>query len=111
MRLTRRCLPLLAAPAMTLGMTLGMSPGMAPAWAQTAWPDRAVTLVVPWPAGGSTDALVRAITQHLGVATGQSFIVDNRAGATGTVGHVLKDCISILPIAICDRYSVPNEPF
>ncbi len=71
MRLTRRSLPLLAAPAL----------------AQPAWPDRAVTVVVPWPAGGSTDALVRTILQHLGGTTGQSFIVDNRVGATGTLGH------------------------
>ena len=71
MRLTRRGLPILAMPAL----------------AQPAWPDRAVTIVVPWPAGGSTDALVRTITQHLSGSTGQSFVVDNRVGATGTVGH------------------------
>lgn len=72
MRLPRRLFPALAA---------------APAFAQADWPARPVTIVVPWPAGGSTDSLVRVITQYLAGATGQSFVVENRTGATGTVGH------------------------
>ena len=51
-----------------------------------AWPDKPVTVVVPFPPGGSTDTLARALTQHMQVKTGQTFIVDNRAGATGTIG-------------------------
>lgn len=57
------------------------------ALAQAAnWPTKAVTLIVPFPAGGSTDAVARAIGIKLTEKTGQSVVVDNRAGATGTIG-------------------------
>jgi len=71
MHLPRRLLPFLATPVL----------------AQSDWPNRPVTIVVPWPAGGSTDSLVRVITQFMAGATGQGFVVENRTGATGTVGH------------------------
>src|SRR5262245_25434667 len=51
-----------------------------------AYPDKTVTLVVPFPPGGSTDAIARVIGQKLQEKFGQSFIVDNKAGATGTIG-------------------------
>ncbi|MBS7780639.1 tripartite tricarboxylate transporter substrate binding protein [Acidovorax sp. CCYZU-2555] len=56
-------------------------------WAQGEWPSgRIINWVVPYPAGGSTDVLGRALAQKLGGALGTNVIVDNRAGATGTIG-------------------------
>ncbi len=67
---------------------LAAAPLLAPALAraQAGWPDRAVTLVVPWAAGGSTDAVARILAQRLSQDTGRSFVVDNRTGANGTIG-------------------------
>ena len=58
----------------------------APALAQT-YPSRTVTVVVPFPAGGSVDGVARILVQKLNETVGQHFIVENRAGgASGTVG-------------------------
>ena len=51
-----------------------------------AWPEKTVTLVVPFPAGGSTDSVARALSPRLTATFKQTVIVDNKAGATGTIG-------------------------
>ena len=56
------------------------------AHAQTPWPSKPVTIVVPFPAGGGTDAFARPLTAQLSKNTGKQFIIDNRGGAGGTLG-------------------------
>jgi tripartite-type tricarboxylate transporter receptor subunit TctC len=51
------------------------------------YPNRPVRLVIPWAAGGSTDSIGRILGQKLAEYTGQQWIIDNRGGATGTIGH------------------------
>ncbi|WP_299450200.1 tripartite tricarboxylate transporter substrate binding protein [uncultured Pigmentiphaga sp.] len=51
-----------------------------------AYPSRAVTLVSPFPPGGAADVVIRMLAQELGKEFGQSFVVDNRAGAGGAIG-------------------------
>lgn len=62
---------------------LSISPVSAPA---QQFPPSQIKIVVPFPAGGTTDILARFIAQHLGEKLGVSTIVENRAGASGTIG-------------------------
>ena len=54
--------------------------------ASAAYPDKPITLIVPWAAGGSTDIIARAIGQQLSTSMGQPVLVENRAGASGNIG-------------------------
>ena len=63
-----------------IGATLVMTSAMA------AWPDKPVTMIVPFPAGGSTDMIARALAPKLTEKFGGTFVIDNRAGAGGTLG-------------------------
>jgi tripartite-type tricarboxylate transporter receptor subunit TctC len=69
----RASLALLASPAL-------------PALAQSHWPTRAVRVIVPSSAGGGTDVFGRILAQALSDQTGQSFVVDNKPGASGNIG-------------------------
>ncbi|MGJ7545981.1 Bug family tripartite tricarboxylate transporter substrate binding protein [Variovorax sp. LT1R16] len=64
-----------------------LAAGALPAFAQSTWPTgKAITYLVPFPAGGTTDVLGRLISQKLGAALGTSVVIDNRGGAGGSVG-------------------------
>ncbi|MEA2982458.1 MAG: hypothetical protein QOF09_4281 [Alphaproteobacteria bacterium] len=58
----------------------------APTFAQDDYPNKTVTLIVPFPAGGSTDVIGRLVADGLRTALGQAVVVDNRAGAGGSLG-------------------------
>src|SRR5262245_15135613 len=72
---------------LSLGL-FGLALALAPCHgaAAQAWPDRPVTLIVPFPAGAAVDTLARAAANALSENLGKQFIVDNRAGAGGNVG-------------------------
>ena len=77
-RLTRRVL-------LAGGATLAAAAGTSAALGQ-AYPQRPITLLVPWAPGGSTDILARIVGEQLRQALGQLVVVENRTGASGNIG-------------------------
>lgn len=89
-RILARSIPATGAPAtMSRRQVLALSAAalLAPqARASGAWPERPVRIVVPFAAGAGTDAMGRLLAQKLGEQFGASFVVENRAGASGAIG-------------------------
>jgi tripartite-type tricarboxylate transporter receptor subunit TctC len=83
------------------------------------YPDRPIKLIVPYPAGGSTDTVGRAIGAKLGEVLGQSVVIENRAGASGTIGAAVAaksppDGYTLLLAAgahAVDEIIIPNLPY
>ncbi len=70
-----------------LGLVLLLAAGDAAAQSgDAAWPERPIHLVVPFPAGSSTDVIARIVGQKLSARLGQQIVVENRAGASGNIG-------------------------
>ena len=70
-----------AAKALALLPLMGLS-----ARAQTVWPSKTGRIVVPYPGGGSPDTFARSLAEQMGALTGQSFIIENKPGASGLLG-------------------------
>ena len=67
--------------------TLGLALAAAAPWAAAqAWPAKPVTIVVPFPPGGGTDAFARPLFAMMSRNTGKQFVIDNKGGAGGTLG-------------------------
>src|SRR5450759_2273385 len=78
MNLVRAARGFLALMALVCGSTLA---------AAQSYPDKPVRIIVPYAAGGSTDSTARLVAQALSQQLGQPFVVENRPGAGGTIGH------------------------
>ena len=70
----------------TLAAAALLASGMGSALAQGAFPDKPLTMIVPFSAGGTTDILARIVGQALGQELGQSIIIENKPGAGGNIG-------------------------
>src|SRR5919198_1653715 len=66
-------------------LVLALASGFSHATAQD-YPNRPITLVVPFPPGGSTTIVARTVADKMSELLGQSLVIDNRGGAGGTVG-------------------------
>lgn len=78
--------------------------GVTPLARASTYPDRPITFVCPWPAGGTADATMRALCSAAGKALGQPIVVENKVGASGMLG--LKAMASAKP----DGYTVGQIP-
>jgi len=81
--LSRRALLHVSFAAVVCAGTSALAPA---ALAQASWPTKPITIIVPFPAGGGTDAFARPLSAALTKHLGQQVVIDNRAGAGGTVG-------------------------
>jgi tripartite-type tricarboxylate transporter receptor subunit TctC len=71
---------------LAIAFCCGLMPLAANAQSQALYPERPIKIVVPWPSGGTTDRLARMVAARLARDLNQSVIVDNRPGATGSIG-------------------------
>ena len=99
-------------------LTLPLALAAAPAVAQT-WPTQPLRLIAPFPPGGTVDQISRLLQPHLQQALGQSIIIENRAGASGSIGSAV---VAKAPpdgytwLSVFDTHGVnpsliPNMPF
>ena len=88
----------------SLACALGTLTMMAPASAAEKYPDHPVKVMVALPAGGGVDMIARMVGQKLAAETGQPFVVDNRAGASGRIG------LPVVAKAPADGYMLMVSP-
>ena len=75
-------------------------PVLAQSNAAAQWPDRPIRFIVPFPAGAATDVVARIVAQRLGSHLGQTVVVENRVGASGTIGS------EVVSKAVPDGYTM-----
>jgi tripartite-type tricarboxylate transporter receptor subunit TctC len=97
----------------TLALSLGiwLAPGLA--GAQDAWPNRTITFIVPYAAGGYTDLIGRLTARYVEATLGKTVVVDNRAGAGGLVGTqaVANAAADGYTFCVCSVGAISIAPF
>ena len=91
--------------AAALGVAFAAAP-FAAAHAQAGWPSKPIRLIVPFSAGGPVDQIARVIAPGLGKELGQTIVVDNKAGAGGSIG--LNEAIKAEPDGHTFGFGVPG---
>ena len=86
---------------------IAMAAGMAAPAAAATWPQRPITLIVPFPPGGTTDIFARTIAEHMRPALGQSIVVENKPGAAGNLGVAAAARAQVLSLI---HISEPTRP-
>jgi tripartite-type tricarboxylate transporter receptor subunit TctC len=71
---------------LAIGLAAALPIGLIPSLARAAFPDKTIRLIVPYSAGGGTDAIARQLAMRLQPRLGQTVLVDNRPGADGAIG-------------------------
>src|SRR5580704_6344127 len=71
--------------------------------AEAAWPNRPVTVMVPYPPAGGADTTARILYAKVGAILGQQFVIENRGGAGGTIGEAL------VAKAAADGYTILHD--
>jgi tripartite-type tricarboxylate transporter receptor subunit TctC len=89
--------PLAGLAALAVGATMAL--------AQADFPSKPITLIVPWPAGGSSDITLRAMAESAAKHLGQPIVIDNKAGASGTLGPA-----TMAATAKPDGYTIAQMP-
>ena len=118
-RIFRRALDTTAALAIVIAAAATISAGAARA---AAYPERSVTIIVPFAAGGGSDIVARVLSKYLSESFGKTVIVENRAGAGGNIGiaaaaraksdgHTLLVVSSVLVVNPSLYKQVPFDPF
>ena len=103
----------ITALALSCAGLVSLAAGPAPALAQDSWPAKPVSLVVPYPPGGTSDVVGRLLAQRLREALGQTFVVENKAGAATAIGATFvarapKDGYTLLLAAGTTFTVIPN---
>ena len=104
MKTTRRHAIATTATAFAVFTVAALSLASGPTFAQGVYPNKPITIIVSYPAGGDTDALARLLAEKLSARVGQSVLVDNKAGASGTIGN------SFVAKAPADGYTLLMTP-